>query len=187
MLRYLWMTGSFRCKGGRIRLLCCHLSPYSSLIYKLHYRLPVGLAFSRVMALPDCSLPVAWTAFSPQAPCLDTQQTLHHVIRCKTQREMREVTKTAAKLKDYFLKSTKVSQQKTGHCIQYINHLHWVAFICFCAVLCYLLYRQLLSTWNSSNYLSLLFYCPPDSSAVKSRNYFLKHMFPFGNNNLFCP
>lgn len=22
------------------------------------------------MALPDCSLPVAWTAFPPQAPCL---------------------------------------------------------------------------------------------------------------------
>jgi len=44
---------------------------------------------------------------------------LHHVIDAKGQTEMRgEVPKAIAMQKDYFLKLTKISQQKTGHCSQ---------------------------------------------------------------------
>lgn len=79
--------------------------------------LPITLTFSRVMALPDCSLPVTWAAFPPQPPCL--AHTTDAAPCAKHRQRLRgEVSKTIAKLKDYFLKLTKISQQKTGHCIQ---------------------------------------------------------------------
>lgn len=97
---------------------CYPLSLPSCPTYKLHHRLPVALTLSRVMALPDCSLPVAWTAFPPQAPCL-AHTTDAAPCDLVQQTEMRgEVTKTTEKLKDYFLKLTKFSQQKTDRCIQ---------------------------------------------------------------------
>lgn len=76
------------------------------------------------------------------------------------QTEMRgEVTKPTAKLKDYFLKLTKISQQKTGHCIQLINNL----LLSSASVLCFVMQCV------GSSYL-------PETLAIISFYHFIAHL-----------
>lgn len=103
----------------------------------------------------------------------------------RTDRDRGEVPKAIEMQKDYFLNSRIFLSRR----LSLLSVSESFTVDCFHLPLQCSLSNSLQATCKLPETLAIIlsFYCLLGSSAVISRNYFMKHVFLSGNNNLLCP